>query len=114
MSPANDFFKDRPILGYVITLTIGLITVFTANALTKDDLNKREVTKEINSKVDHIEFSEYKKEAKKYTDSRFEQHTLTEQRAFNSLEKLMESYLEGQKSLIQSIDSRLKRIEDNQ
>lgn len=53
-------------------------------------------------------------EAKNYVDKRFEQHTLVEQRAFNNLENLMKSYLDGQEKLIKSIDKRLDRLEHKQ
>lgn len=114
----SEWFRNNMPMVIINTLLVIIMAIvsFNIRAAVKeisDKASKKELELlSIDVNENKQDINQTKIDSKEYVDSRFEQHTLTEQRAFNSLEKLMETYLDGQKSLIESIDSRLKRIED--
>lgn len=118
---ANRHLKEKPIVGHLAVLGITLISVFTTYALNKNEASIKKIDgkadiEDVYKADEEIKQYVYKAddELKKYVDNRFDRHIVNEQQAYNSLEKLMKSYLDGQHSIIESIDKRLERIENKQ
>lgn len=104
---AKNYFKNKWVDMLVQTFLSGLLMLIIL-ALGFRDADERELLKTIDSKANKEEVES----VRDYVDARFEVHISSEQKAYNSLEKLMKAYLDGQKELIESIDHRLARIEN--
>lgn len=98
----SKWFKENIVMAVINLLLLIIISVIGFNV------------RAMVTKVNEVE-----QRANDYTDRTMETHEIKEQIMLNRIENIItlsnerqDAFLEGQKELVRSIDSRLKRIED--
>ena len=99
---ANNWLKDRPLLTVLFSFLGSLILAFTVRAVNNSD----EAAKSMKIEID-------KKASIEYVDKQFINHESKEQVMLNRLENIITLSLEKQEAVVNSIDKRLERIENN-
>ena len=105
---ANNWLKDRPLITVLFSFLGSLILAFTVRAA---DMNNDE-KKEINDRIDS-------KASIDYVDKSFANHEIKEQIMFQNITNVItlnaekqQAVLEGQIKYMESIDTRLERLEN--